>query len=512
MKTWLLILLILAGCNSDQPELDRISITANAFITQLGDTYVVQDILNKGEVPFHGFDSHCGGFHVDKHGNSYCSGMTNGSIGDRNFSNGSADIVVAKFDPKGNLLWLQQPGVNVPAPFNTTAEQQCYKMDVDEDGNVYCVGRTSGNLWGLGAFGGARDGFLMKLNSDGEILWITQFGKQGVVSGSPGAGDTETEVASDVTIGKDGNIYCTGYTDGPFVTGEEHGAEDDFDTFVIKFSPDGNELARTQIGGTFLGGGFGILSVEGNEVPRAITTDHAGNILIIGSTTGSLIANNSDSTQAAPMQDAYLWKLSPSLNTLMIRHYHYAGNNRLLDFRIDDSGNIFAAGATTGSLVETNTDPSALDGFVMKINPAGDVLKIAQLGSRSIPRGDTSKEESCMDVAIDRHGSIYCGGYTNGSIGEPNADSTLSTQDVFVAKWDNDLNFISAIQIGAKTSIPGGNNSLSEHMSGIHIDYFGNLYFSGSTRGELGDSNAAGSDIFIFKMDMSTLRMSRPEF
>ena len=45
---------------------------------------------------------------------------------------------------------------------------------MDNSGNIYCAGYTSGALGE--ANGGGHDAFIMKLDSSGNLQWVTQLG------------------------------------------------------------------------------------------------------------------------------------------------------------------------------------------------------------------------------------------------------------------------------------------------------------------------------------------------
>ena len=54
---------------------------------------------------------------------------------------------------------------------DNSREDYCNSVAVDNSGNSYCAGYTSGALGE--ANGGAYDAFIMKLNSSGDLQWVT---------------------------------------------------------------------------------------------------------------------------------------------------------------------------------------------------------------------------------------------------------------------------------------------------------------------------------------------------
>ncbi len=72
--------------------------------------------------------------------------------------------------------------------------------------------------------GVSNDSFIMKLNSNGELLWITQLGKE---TNAPGwiSSNSLDDACSGIVLDFAGDIYCSGYT-------REHSA--DIATLIIK--------------------------------------------------------------------------------------------------------------------------------------------------------------------------------------------------------------------------------------------------------------------------------------
>jgi hypothetical protein len=78
---------------------------------------------------------------------------------------------------------------------------------------------------------------------------------------------------------------------------------------------------------------------------------------------------------------------------------------------------------------ENNAGPS--DAFVFKLNTAGVLQWISQLGSATVaPGGDNVGSDNCYGIAVDSAGTIYCAGGTNGNFGEANTGSS----DAFIFK------------------------------------------------------------------------------
>ncbi|NJK70125.1 MAG: hypothetical protein HC941_29725, partial [Microcoleus sp. SU_5_3] len=92
------------------------------------------------------------GVSLDKNGNIYVAGMTEGSL-DGSTNAGNYDIFVTKLDSSGVRSWSQQLG--------TAGEDSTYKLFIDDANNIYITGSASGSLEGQ-PYAGSSDAVLLK--------------------------------------------------------------------------------------------------------------------------------------------------------------------------------------------------------------------------------------------------------------------------------------------------------------------------------------------------------------
>lgn len=140
----------------------------------------------------------------------------------------------------------------------------------------------------------------------------------------------------------------------------------------------------------------------------------------------------------------------------------------------------------------------------MKLNSSGNLVWLKQLGAvTSVPGGDTSQSDRCSSVTVDGSGSVYCAGYTSGSLGEANGGN--GHNDAFVLKLNSSGNLVWLKQLGSVTSVPGGNTSSDDQCNSVTVDGSGNVYCAGNTFGSLGETNGGGgnADAFVMKLDSS---------
>ena len=125
---------------------------------------------------------------------------------------------------------------------------------------------------------------------------------------------------------------------------------------------------------------------------------------------------------------------------------------------------------------------AADDAFLTKYDGAGNLLWSRQIGT-------TDYDDYSRGVAVDAAGNAYISGYTDGSLGGPNAGgvSTPSSPSTTAR----------AISSGRARSA----RQTTTISHGVAVDAAGNAYISGYTSGSLGGPNAGGWDAFLTKYD-----------
>ncbi|MCW3085269.1 MAG: hypothetical protein JWP12_2635 [Bacteroidetes bacterium] len=262
-----------------------------------------------------------------------------------------------------------------------------------------------------------------KYDHTGNKLWQTN-GSSGNVNG--------------ITLDNAGNIYTTG---------------------------DSNPLSKYDASGNLLWNV--LLPVTGNS----IAVDTSGNLYITGYFAGTL-SFGSYTLTALGSKDIFIAKYDATGNCLWAKR---AGGSHPCCYS-DDSGNAITtdnAGNSyiTGSIVDTadfdsfTLIASSNDIFVAKYDVSGNALWVKQA------TGGSDQEGRC--IALDNSGNILIGGsYV------PNVDfggfsmHGWGNYDAFIAKYDNNGNFITAIKAGGPT--------WNEYIYGICTDNSGNTFFTGS--------------------------------
>ncbi|MEG4089791.1 SBBP repeat-containing protein [Microcoleus sp. Pol12B4] len=130
---------------------------------------------------------------LDSAGNLYLTGAN------YDYSKSSppdVDTWAAKYDSNGNQLWLKQFQTASSDSFSDTHSH----LAVDSAGNLYLTGKTNTALGGTNA--GGQDIWATKYDSNGNQLWLKQFGT------------AESDSSSDLAVDSAGHLYLTGQTNG----------------------------------------------------------------------------------------------------------------------------------------------------------------------------------------------------------------------------------------------------------------------------------------------------------
>ncbi|GIL18516.1 MAG: hypothetical protein BroJett040_22670 [Oligoflexia bacterium] len=283
---------------------------------------------------------------LDSVGNIYLGGMA--------FVGGNSDYLLIKYNSSGTFQWYRTLG-------GAGGESIC-SICIDASNNILCVGATGS------AGAGSTDGFIVKYNSAGSVLWQYAYGGT--------AGDGFNCMAMSST----GNLYICGSTSSKGAGGS--------DGLIAKFDSNFNVIwART-------------LGLSTTDMLKSVAVDSSENIVVVGetivsSTTNMLIAKYNSS-------GALLWQRGFGGD---------GGTERCTSVAVDSFGDIYIAGYTeyvylnnwdvivakfsadgvlqwqraisTGSADMLPTITIDLDGYMVISMSTGTVLRLPTDGSKT---------------------------------------------------------------------------------------------------------------------------------
>ena len=212
------------------------------------------------------------------------------------------DIFLSKFSLDGNRIWSTYYG-------NNGVERIYDKSIVATADSVYLTGTTfkQTGITTSGSFQENMNGisqtnaFLVKFNSDGTRQWGTFYGYAGTFSSY-----------SKVTKDSNGDVFLSGITDFTQNIASSGSYQeiknDSYDSFVAKFSPNGNRQWGTYYGGNGFERENSKTLVYNNSFYIVGSTDSTENIASLGSFQPNYAVNNFQTTGAS---NFYIAKFEP---------------------------------------------------------------------------------------------------------------------------------------------------------------------------------------------------------
>ncbi len=388
----------------------------------------------------------------------------------------------------------------------------------------------------------SADIFIIKLNSNGKILWAKSLGGKG--------DDDATACRAD----RNGNIAvagwfeCTDFIIGKSTLTNVHPGKG-CDFFIAKFSEHGECIWANAAGGKGSDGDYSSCSI-----------DAKGNILVSGIFNSSEMDFGDFKLYNSGSSDMFIAKYSTDGKIQWAKNAIGSDSDEGQSCSMDAQGNIFAGGffnspsLTFDSIILVNTEPKSGDAFIVKYNPDGNVLWAKNIGgteteigncftdpsgntimagiffSPTIKAGQTTltnagggdiflikfnpkgeilwaksaggnSMDGVRNFYVDNTGNILITGSYSSPIlifGKDTLKNIVEgTEDIFLAKYDPSGNFLFA-----KTAGGAGRNC----GRGITSDSTGNIFLTGSFEessivfGKTCLKNFGSSDIFVLKM------------
>ncbi|MBI3983788.1 SBBP repeat-containing protein, partial [Candidatus Microgenomates bacterium] len=259
------------------------------------------------------------GIAVDGYENAYITGQRAGNV------------FVDKVNSTGSSLVYTKS-------FGGTDTDEGRDIVVDALGTAYVTGRTSSNNFPTvnpvqPNNGGGIDGFLLKLNAPGTLVYSTYLGGRNEDWGNGLAADSQGNMHVAGQTRSDNfpvaNAIQPAFGGGPVVG----------DAFIAKLNALGSEL----IFSTYLGG-------SADDLAWGITLDNSGNAYVTGSTTSTNfpISNATQAVFGGGISDAFVSILNPVGSTLIYSSF-LGGNGGEYGYSVgvDVSGDLLIAGSTS---------------------------------------------------------------------------------------------------------------------------------------------------------------------
>ncbi|WP_460501896.1 T9SS type A sorting domain-containing protein [Hymenobacter agri] len=406
------------------------------------------------------------GIAVDAQGNSYVAAIFSGTVsfGSVTLTTwGLNDISLAKYDPQGKLLWVQQAG--------GTDNDGIFAVAVDAIGNAYVTGGFSSATTRFGAISLAKRGavsnhsnlFVAKYSAQGTALWARTFA----------GGSYDDSDGTSIAVDQQGNVYAAGGFEF-YLNLDGHpqiiAPSGYLSAFLIKLDAQGTVQWGRSAGNT-----GNVLANRGY-----VSVAPNGAIYFAGATT---VANNSrDALQAflkcfdaaGREQWAHVWG-NPAASAITSGVTADAQSNAVLTASFDG---LVALG--NGQVLSGNYPSS----FVIQCDSQGSVGWGRVLGTAGIAA-----------IAADAHGNTYLAGtyHKNDRIGPFSLRMDSYEADLCVAKLD---------QLGQVVWVRTGGGSASSGATALASDANGHVYVTGwgMGRGHCGAAPDGASGLVLAKL------------
>jgi uncharacterized protein (TIGR03437 family) len=238
-----------------------------------------------------------------------------------------------------------------------------------------------------------------------------------------------------------------------------------------------------------------------SDTITAVATDKDGNVYAVGETTSVNFPVVGPAIPLPPASvDGFVMKINPAGNKIIYSSYlGGSSNTRANAITVDANGSAYITGRTGARdfpLVNPvqQTPPSLNIPFIVKLNPAGNQLQFSTF------LGGERNDEA-FGIALDPAGNVYIAGRTN-STGFPMVNALNSKYqggDAFVAKFrSNDYRLVYSTYLGG---------AANDEAYAITADTEGSAYVTGitlssglGTAGAHRDKYIGGQDAFIAKI------------
>lgn len=355
-------------------------------------------------------------------------------------SNGQEDIFIAKYDSLGQLHFVKSIG--------SSGEDFCRDLSVDSVGNIILCGTFQNTIdldpgqdTLLFSSQGSEDGFLMKLDPDGNLVYAFPIG-----------GSSSDDAAS-LVVTDSQEVIVTGTFSGTvdfdpdtssFNLSSSSGSED---IFVARYGPGGALIDAKRVGSSQSDKGFLLRRDK-----------HSDMVLLCGEFSGSVqfgLGSGSALLTAQSSPDPFLLKMTDQLTFVDAGSLPSTDSDTYIsDADFDSLGNVFICGIAAGT---TDFDPgtgvsnivlssSWFDAFIAKYD---DSLNL----EFALDYGNTFSDYAHA-LVVDHDLGVWVTGTIYGSVDmDPGAGSDwispIGLQDGYLAKYDSAGNYVKSYRFGS---------------------------------------------------------------
>lgn len=356
-------------------------------------------------------------------------------------SNGNWDILVAKYDPNGSLVWVRT--------FGGSGLDRAVKVALTNDGQIAVVGQFMLSVvfdgTTLVSQASTQDMFVLKMaQSDGAVSWVHQ-------GGSPDGVDQP----NGVSVGPDGSIAVAGEFLGTAVFDQgtltsivdPDTGDPSVDIFLAVYASDGSPL--------WLKHGAADHADRGMDVAH----DPAGNVYLTGQFSDTLTF---DQTHNNAMYSAvFIARFNAAGQEEWFRVFGGGTYNQVFEMQLVEGDRLMLVGDVQGTVIFLDTEPDLWtvdqprSSFLLEVGLDGEMLRQKNWGSEYLLNTRALSIQGDDILVLGRFACQFTG--FSAIYGDGTFIST-GPYDLYVARFQlNDFIFKEAQQFGGQgDKVPGG--------------------------------------------------------
>ncbi|MBP6977639.1 MAG: T9SS type A sorting domain-containing protein [Lentimicrobiaceae bacterium] len=315
----------------------------------------------------------------DNSGNFYAIGGYKSEIvilgQDTLVNEGETDVFIVRYDYNGEAVWAKT--------FGGEDIDFAEEMTADNSGFIYVAGAFQSDSLYIGSQlllnNGAYDIFILKLDTDGNVVWVKGFG------------GNDYDRLEDFVVDSNGNIYITGNFNSDTIEFDNYFFinQGGSDIYYAKLDSNGNVIWANSTGGKYY------------EANSNIGLSHSNELYLSGCFRSQSIKFDSLIVIRNAYQTGFVTELDTSgvviwAKALGAEDY----KNDLEDFTINEVGDIYLTGAFRGKYISFGKDTlenKDVSGFYSDIY----TLKLIDYASPPIPQITQKEDTLISDTAFN---------------------------------------------------------------------------------------------------------------
>jgi hypothetical protein len=355
---------------------------------------------------------------IDKDTNIYISGYFEGTVDfdpgagvEEKTSLGIVDCFILKLNKNGAFIWVKHIG--------GSGAEESLDLHVDNDGNLlasgYMTAEADFDLDGAGLVltsTGARDPFILKLDENGNTIWLNQL--EGSGDGYP----------SGIYTDNNNNVYNTGFFAGdcdfdPSPNNSIKTSNGGNDIYIVKFDEMGTYNWSRSVGST------------GDDRSNDVVVNDTGQVFMTGQFEQTVDFDPSTGTNDLVAQggiESFLWSLNSTGDFLWANAIGGTGSDLGFDLDIDGNGGLYSvgyfSGVSTFDITNQLTSAGGNDIYILKTNFNGNLIWVEQMGGTS--------DDLAIGLDVSTNWDVHVTGFFQGTadFDPTNTNTQLTSTDL----------------------------------------------------------------------------------